>query len=82
MLDHIDCDILAPSSYDNNSGSAPPTVEDERIARALDALGGAPVKKSRDEAARRLFRLLIPADPLVFHDSRYVGYVALLPAFN
>lgn len=70
ILHHIDCDVLQPSADDGRRGSTL-AVDDHRIADELHVLHGAPVRKSKDEVARRLFRLLIPTD-LSFEVSRCV----------
>jgi hypothetical protein len=69
----LDCHIL-PISADDSSSTIPNSIEDVRIADALDTLSGAPVKASKDEAARALFRLLIPPEQSVFKASRCVGF--------
>jgi hypothetical protein len=68
----MDCDVSQPSADDSNSSSPSLAIEDEPIVDALAVLSRAPVSKSKDEAARKLFSLLIPKDAFMLDASRYV----------
>ncbi len=69
LLNEIDCDLVP--TFTNNDGNNSTMVEDARVADALDVLSSARVRKNKDEAARELFRLLIPT---TFKASRSVGF--------
>lgn len=62
LLNDIDCDLLPTSTDDDCNNSTIPVIEDARVADALDVLSSARVRKNKDEAAKGLFRLLIPTD--------------------